>query len=1006
MSALLSSTVNPNAIDAAATASLEARLRANTRGDVRFDRLHRAIYSTDAGIHEIAPVGVFLPRDESDVVTAVRECAALKVPIVARGAGTGIAGGAVGWGLQIDFSRYLTRIIEIDPVRRLARVQAGVVLDDLNATLAPHGLHFPADVATASRATLGGMISNNSAGSHSVYYGRTVDYLAGLRVVLSDGSVAAWRHAPFDDLPPTADGRTAQRPFALGSQRVEGDEPTWTPETPLQREIERELGALRGEIRDEALSRYPRVLRRNGGYALDRLCLSPHPNPATLICGSEGTLGLVVEATLRLAPLPRYRALLVLHFENTLSAVAATPRALAHSPAAVELIDGLILDAGIPLIPAAVRDQFLRGRPRALLVVELYDEDEATLHGRLEALSQELAADNVGQPAVPVIDAGIQAAVWALRNKGFGLLMSRPGQRHPYEFIEDAAVAPDQLADYIRELDAMLVEEGVTEAAHYAHASVGVIHVRPTLNLHDPADRTRLRRVAERTCALVARYGGAMTGEHGDGLLRSEWLERVYGPRITSAFARIKRAFDPANLFNPGKIVAPLPMDQRLKPAGRHASLPLPTYFDYSAYGGMQGMAEMCAGVGACRQKLVGTMCPSYMATLDELHTTRARANALRAALSDRGLLDGVADPALDEVMDLCISCKACKSECPTGVDMARLKAEWLAARIRRHGASRGDRFFAEAASAARRASRWPGLANRLQRFGPFRRLLEWRYGVDRSVSLPEFSSQTFRQWWRAHQAEENRASGPPPRGRVLYFADTWTNYFRPQVGIAAVRLLEAAGYHVISPSMMCCGRPLISRGYLAEAAEQARENIDRLAGLGTDLWITGTEPSCLLTFIDEAPQLVRTENARRIATRVRTVESLLLESLRNGSSLEKPNVQPGRVLLHAHCHQKSLIGTSDTLELLRAAFADVSEINAGCCGMAGSFGHEKRHVPISRAIGEQRLFPAVRTRGEAQIAVTGFSCTEQIGQYTDAKPRHALELVADATLGVDSTPV
>jgi len=978
----------------------ERLLRRRVRGDVRFDRLHRTLYSTDASLYEIVPAGVVLPRDTDDVVAAVEVCGRLGVPIVARGAGTGIAGGAVGWGVQLDFSRYMTRIGAYDAATHTVEVEPGVVLDDLNAALAPHGRHFPADVAPSNRATLGGMIANNSCGSHSVYYGRTVDWVAELTVVLGDGSVARWPQLPWEELPPTRRaGRSeaAQRPILPRSAAEETPAELAEPASAREREIRRVLARVRAASRADVLERYPRVLRRNGGYALDRLCMSSGLNPATIVCGSEGTLALVVGATLRLAPTPAARGLVVICFDDVLDAVGAAPALLAHRPSAVELVDERILAAGAPEIPAGARARFMQRVPRALLACELYDDDEASLAARLRGVAEEAEGLRGAREVNVVADLPTQAAVWNMRNRGFGLLMSRPGDRQPYEFIEDAAVDPSRLRAYIADIDALLRAEGIDGVAYYAHASVGVIHVRPVLNLKQRDDVARLRRIAERVCDLVARYGGAMTGEHGDGLVRSEWHERMYGTRIVAAFGEIKRAFDPAGLLNPGKIVAPLPMDQRIRYGADYRRLPVRTRMDFGPHGGPAELAGMCSGVGQCRQKLTGTMCPSYMATLDELHTTRGRANALRAALSNRGLLSGLDDPALDEAMDLCLQCKACKSECPTGVDMAKLKAEWLYHRNATRGAGRGARFLAAAPLLARLGGTMPAISNYFLQRPWVRGLLETWFGVDRRIAPPAFARESFRAWF------DRRGGGAAPdgrRGRVVYFADTWTNGYWPQAGRAAVALLEAAGYAVLAPALGCCGRPLISKGLLDEAARGARENVAALhALLDGSTWIAASEPSCLSALIDEYPALLRSAAARQVAERARSVEALLVAAAEGGAMPAASSAAGGRrVLLHGHCHQKALWGTSDALHFLRSvAGVDAREINSGCCGMAGSFGHETAHYDVARAVGEQRLFPAVRARGDAEVAVCGFSCREQIAHHAGVTPRHALEIAAEA---------
>jgi Fe-S oxidoreductase len=510
-------------------------------------------------------------------------------------------------------------------------------------------------------------------------------------------------------------------------------------------------------------------------------------------------------------------------------------------------------------------------------------------------------------------------------------------------------------------------------------------------------------------------FGGAVTGEHGDGIVRSSWLEKTYGPAITAAFRKVKRVFDPDNLLNPHKIVDPRPMTDHLRYGPAFSSPPVKTHLDFSAHGGMAGLAGMCSGVGQCRQRLVGTMCPSYMATGDETHTTRARANALRHALSNRGLLDGLDDSRLDEVMDLCISCKACKTECPTGVDMARLKAEYLAHRNLRDGVGARARLIAEMPRRLALASHLPRLVNWMARRNLVRRVVERRYGLDRRVPPPKLATLTFRSWFRRHKRRERRKGvgqrHGSPRGPAVYFVDTWTNYFTPQVGIAAVRLLETAGFEVLCPQTLCCGRPAISQGLLKDAGQLAEVNVRRLARFASaGLPIIGTEPSCILTLVDEYPQLVRTRAARRIASQAVMLESFLERLLAEDPSAISFTKQSSQLLYHAHCHQKALPGSADAVSLLQRVYgAGASEISSGCCGMAGAFGYEVEHYEIARAIGEQRLFPAVRDRGQARIAVSGFSCRQQIEHHTPlpglppaSRPacvsvRHVVEYLADA---------
>jgi FAD/FMN-containing dehydrogenase/Fe-S oxidoreductase len=898
-----------------------------------------------------------------------------------------LSGGAVNRGIQLDCSRYLNRILHIDPEARTAHVQPGVVLDELNGQLKPFGLHFSPDVATASRATIGGMIGNNAAGAHSIVIGRTSDHVLGVDVVLSDGSLCTW-------------GSSIDHRLETGAAN-----------NPVARRCEETLAAIARDYADEIEERFPRVFRRNGGYALDRLRMTGgRINPEQIVVGGEGTLCIVVGATLNLLPLPKHQGLLVVHYDDLLASLKSVSAILKHSPAAIELVDKLILD-GTKDNPAMLRRRgFLEGDPAAILIVEFYDEDAESLKRRLTELSDDLKSQSIGYARSILTDPKRQADVWEVRNAGTGLLMSQPGDTQPYDFIDDCAVDPLRLHEYIRRLHEILADEGIERTGYYAHVSVGLLHVRPALNLKQRSGVEKLRRISDRVSALVREFEGAMTGEHGEGLVRSEWIERMFGPKLVEAFRKVKTAFDPQGIFNPGKIVDPLPMDSNLRYGEGYASQTPPTVLDFSAHGGMAGLAEMCSGIGECRKRLVGTMCPSYMATGDETHTTRARASALRIALSNRGLLDGLSDPALDDVFDLCLSCKACKTECPTGADVAKLKTEWLHARNRRRGVPRRSRLIARSINLAAWGSRFAPLSNWIMQSRVARAFLEHWYGLDRRVPPPRFARPTFRQWFAKHKRDggtgfqpvkpgDRHTTAKPGRTTVVYFVDTWVNYHTPQVGHAAVKVLEALGCDVIVPPTVCCGRPLISKGLLDEAKLLAEENVRVLTPYAEQgIPIVGTEPSCVSTLMDELPQFVRTPTARRIAELAETVETYVSRALTDNPDALRFNQNHATLLYHGHCHQKALTGTGDALRILSACTnGAASEIDSGCCGMAGSFGHEVEHYEVAQAIGEQRLFPAIRARGDAEIAVSGFSCRHHIEHHTGVHPRHVIECVAAA---------
>jgi len=948
-------------------AGLQAALAKCVTGEVRFDRLSRGIYSTDASVYQIVPLGVVFPKIAADIESTVKTCARFGVPLTARGGGTSQAGQCIGPGVILDCSRHLNRVLEINASQRWVRVEPGCVLDELNRALQPLGLHFPLDISTSNRATIGGMIANNSSGTHSLVYGKTIDHVLEMRAVLADGQ--------------TVELRSLSEPELEAKCR----------QTDREGESYRTVRRLATEHAAEIERRYPRILRRVGGYNLDRFTAGQPFNLAHLLVGSEGTLAVALEAKLHLEPLPRAKALLIIQFTDLLEALAATPSILAHQPAAVEVIDKYVLDATRLNAEASRLRDFLAGDPGAILIVEFYAERAENLPAQLDALEVDLKNRFFGYHHHRALEPAAQARIWKLRRLSLGLSMAEKGDAKAVSFVEDTAVAAENLHDYIAEFLALLRRHG-TRAGVYAHASVGCLHVRPVIDLKTGSGVRAFESIAAEVADLVLKYGGALSGEHGDGLVRSPFQEKMYGPALYQAFREIKQTFDPANVLNPGKIVDAPSLTANLRYGPRYVTPDVPTTFDFSPDGGMTRAAELCVGVGECRKIRGGTMCPSYQATRDEQHSTRGRANALRLALTGQADLKDLTDPAVHAALDLCLECKACKSECPTNVDMARLKAEFLHQYSRQHGVPLRSRLFGHVAEVSRWGCRLAPLSSWLARSVPVRWLNDHLLGIDRRRLPPAFARRTFRQHFRAR-----RRARPDRPADVLLFPDTFTNYHEPEIGLAVVELLERAGCVVTldaSAALSCCGRPLISNGLLSQAVAHAESNVRALypwAAEGKP--ILACEPSCILTVKDDYAALLRgplRRMAETVAAACRTFEEFL------EPRFQPAGTGPRRILVQPHCHQRSLTGTAALLELLRRIpGASVVDLDAGCCGLAGSFGYEKEHYEVSCQVAEQRLLPALRAApAETAIVAPGFSCRMQIAHCSGRISVHPAQLL------------
>jgi FAD/FMN-containing dehydrogenase/Fe-S oxidoreductase len=958
-------------------ADLAAALRRVVGGEVRFDSYSRRLFARDASMYTIEPIGVVFPRDAADVAAVVSTAGEFGVPVLPRGAGTSLAGQAVGHAVVMDLSRHMDRILEIDPERRVARVQPGVVQEQLNLAGARHGLMFGPDTSTRNRATLGGMIGNNSAGSQSVRYGMTIDHVLGLDVVLADGSQST--------LGPLTAGELAGRAAAPTLDGAVCRE--------LPRLIERHAGAI--------ATGYPRFWRQSGGYRLDRLAASAAAGGldlAKFVVGSEGTLVTVVEATVQLVPAPRHRVIAVGHFTSVQAAIEATEDALACGPAAVELIDRAIIELSRQKIEYRTLGSILHGDPEALLFVTFFGDTLAEAVAGLDRLAGRWRAHGHGYHTLRAVGAPEQAALLKVREAGLGLLMAAStGTRRPLAFVEDTAVEPAQLAAYAGRFRRILDSHGLT-AGFYGHCSVGCLHIRPFIDLSAPGQVELMRAVAEEVRELVLEYGGVNSSEHGDGLARSEFNRRVFGDRLYAAMQETKGLFDPGNRMNPGKIVNAPAMTDHLRDAAQPDRPPPVTRLRFDVPGGMRGAADRCMNIGLCRKASTGVMCPSYMATREEEHSTRGRANALLHALDMPDPRAALGDDRLHGILDLCLECKACQSECPLGVDMAALKIEALAAYHDRHGVPLRSRMFGSIRTLNRLGSAAFPLSNLAGRWRPARLLAERWLGVSAARPLPRFQRQDLRGWFRRRPAR----AAPAPQGELIFLADSFTTFTEPAVGRAAIELLELAGWQVRFEDAGCCGRASLSKGLVDQARRLAAGMAARLGeAAGRGVPIVGVEPSCLLTLRDEYAALLPGDPAAQaVAAATRLPEELLLEAIAAGRLALPPDGGDGRrILFHGHCHQKALAGTAATMALLRSIpGADVTEVDAGCCGMAGSFGFEAEHYPLSMSIGELRLFPAVRAEAaETIIAATGVSCRQQIEHGTGRPARHPLEIVRRA---------
>ncbi len=973
---------------------LERRLKAQLLGDVQFDAFTRGRYATDASHYQIMPIGVVAPRSLKEVEYTLALAREEGVSVLARGAGTSQAGQSVNSSLVLDCSKYLDHVVALDVASKRCVVEPGIVLDKLNSRLKPHGLWFPVDISTASRATLGGMVGNNSCGARSLRYGNTRENVLAIDAILADGTLEHFGRADRDlaDLSP----QSRLLPIA------------------------RELLALAAENAVEIENKFPKLQRRVGGYNLDALTPGHNNfNLAHILVGSEGTLAFSTRIELKLSALLGRRAVGACHFGSFSEAMQAAQHIVKLGPIAVELVDCtmLALAREIALFGPTI-DAVVRGDPQAILFVEFAEDDQNENFRRLLRLNEligdlGLAWDKRGAKwggVIEVLDAKLQSAIADMRTAGLNIMMSMKEQGKPVSFVEDCAVPLEHLADYTARLTDIFEKHG-TRGTWYAHASVGCLHVRPVLNLRLEKDVKAMRAIAEEAFELVRAFKGSHSGEHGDGIVRSEFHERMFGAPIVRAFQRVKELFDPKGLFNPGKIVRAPKFDDRqlFRYAPDYHAEVIHTHLDWSAYpgagGGFQGAVEMCNNNGACRTLGAGVMCPSYRVTRDERDVTRGRANTLRLAITGQLGPDALTSDEMADTLKLCVSCKACRRECPTGVDMARMKIEVQAARAARQGLSLHDRLVGYLPRYAPFAARWPGLANLRNKQRLLRQWSEKYAGLSVQRDLPRWSANPWR--------ETDRAVGASDGASVAFFADTFNRYFEPENIEAALAVLTAAGNRVYLPKAeggthrpLCCGRTFLAVGLIDEARREAERCIAALAPFVTrGIPVVGLEPSCMLGFRDEIPSLCKGGDAAALAK-----NSLLFEEYLATTAQERPLDLPlkplGRpVLLHGHCHQKSFaIMPSVEAALRLVPELSVETVESSCCGMAGSFGYDAETIEVSQEMGELSLFPAVRKApADAIVVADGTSCRHQI---RDGTGRDALHVARVLAMSLDAATV
>lgn len=940
---------------------LSRKLRGQIRGELRESLVDRTIYSTDASNYRVLPEAVVIPKTPQDIEITVSEASARNIPVTVRGAGTSLAGQAVGKGIILDLSKYMNRVIDVDAGGRKARVEPGITIDGLNRSLASSGLMFGPDPSSASVATVGGAIANNATGAHSILYGMAGDHVISSNVVLADGSSLE------------LSGENYKRRGGGGPGIAES--------------LFEKLAALIKESGELVRNDFPKHWRRASGYSLNYF-LDQKFNPAKLLASSEGTLAVSTDFELNLVEKPRSSALCVISFREIPEAMDSVSEILSRNPSAIELIDGTLIGLARRKKGFSRAVSFIEGTPGAILVVEFQGDDERQTGEKAKSLAESVVP---GATAFPVLGREEQGKIWNVRKAGLGILMSDRGKQKPVPCIEDVSVPTENLAQYTRDVISLLSEFGL-KAAFYGHASAGCLHIRPLLDLREQKGLSDMAALSERTLELVLRHSGVMSGEHGDGLQRSYLNEKLFGKKLYSVMEKLKEIFDPREILNPGKVVRGADSSSNLR--ARKSEESLNTFLDWSREGGLAAAAAMCNGQGVCRKTAEGIMCPSYRATLDEGDTTRARANLLRELLLGHMDKETVYEKGFYDVFDLCVGCKACRSECPSGVDVGKMKTEFLALYKDETGFTARDRLFGRVHEISSVRSTLPRFLNRTLE-SLFSRGLLFFAGISRKRSLPHMAEDTFSGWFR------RRNKGTGNGNQVVYFHDTWSEFFYPEIGKAVTGVLESLGFCVLlERQRKCCGRPMLSTGMVEEARKNAIYNVNVLSGYAQrGIPVVFSEPSCLSAFRDEYTDILPGNES--LSTLLPNLHSICEFVCAQGDSLLGSREQGrGGILVHGHCHERSAGDFGKTLSLLRGLGYDAKPSDTGCCGMAGSFGYEKEHYEISRAMGECGLFPKIRDLGKSErVCVTGISCLEQVSHFTEATPVHVALLLAESIL-------